>query len=80
VGAALVAYAAFVLWAGLRRSTHPGPAWAMVTANGLWIAASVATAFADWFPLTTAGKALVLAQAAAVAGLALWQVTALRQR
>jgi hypothetical protein len=77
-GAALLAYAAFVLWAALRSSPHPGPARAIVAANVLWVALSVATAFAGWFPLTTLGQVFVLAQAAAVALLSLWQVTALR--
>ena len=79
-GAVLLAYAAFVLWAALRSSPHPGPAWAIIAANVLWVLASVAVAFAGWFPLTVLGQVFVLAQAAAVAVLALWQVTALRQR
>jgi hypothetical protein len=50
----------------------------VVGANLLWAAASVAAVVTDRFPLTGAGTAWVLLQAAVVAGFAAAQLTALR--
>ncbi|GIH02090.1 hypothetical protein Rhe02_01570 [Rhizocola hellebori] len=75
-GIVLVVFAAFVLWTGLRAVPSRGAVRAIVVVNGLWVVASVATAFAAWLPLTTLGTLFVLAQAAAVLVLALWQVIA----
>jgi hypothetical protein len=78
-GIVLVVFAAFVAWVGLRPELWRGAAWAIVVVNALWTLASIAAALADWFPLTTVGKVFVLAQAAAVVVLALWQVIGLRK-
>ena len=77
-GAALVPYAAFVLWLARR----PFPARPLVVAvialNVLWAAESAAILALGWVAPNALGQAFVLAQALVVAGFAGWQATALR--
>jgi hypothetical protein len=78
VGVGLVAYAA-VLLVLARRGAPAAGVCAVVAANVLWALASVAVVAGDWLTLTAAGTALVLLQAAAVAGLAGVELRTLRQ-
>jgi hypothetical protein len=66
VGLFLLAYAAFVWVVGTRPRISKTAAWAVVAANLVWVADSVALVATAWFPLTALGAAFVLAQAAAV--------------
>ncbi|MFI6333023.1 hypothetical protein ACIBBG_32545 [Micromonospora chersina] len=79
VGAFLVAFAAGLLFLA-SRPTVSRPAVAVVIAvNIAWVVASVELLVAGWFPLTTLGVALVIAQAVVVAGFAALQITGLRR-
>jgi hypothetical protein len=67
VGVFLVAFA---IWLGILASRTPlgGRAvWAVIVVNALWVVDSVVLVVAGLLPLTTAGVAVVLAQAIAVA-------------
>jgi hypothetical protein len=80
VGAFLLAFAAGV-WLVAARPRVSGTATEVVVgANLLWAAGSVAAVVTDRFPLTGAGTAWVLLQAAVVAGFAAAQLAALRTR
>jgi hypothetical protein len=78
LGAVLLAYAAGVWLVGARPRVSGVATEVVVGANLLWAAASVAAVVTDRFPLTGAGTAWVLLQAAVVAGFAAAQLTALR--
>ena len=80
VGAFLLAYAAGVTLVAARPVISSGATEAVIGANLLWAAASVAAVVTDRFPLTGAGTAWVLLQAAVVAGFAAAQLAALRTR
>jgi hypothetical protein len=53
---------------------------AVIAGNALWVVASVVVVLADWLTLTTAGTAVTLGQAAAVAGVSEAQLIGLRRR
>ena len=79
VGAFLVVFAATLLLLAAR-PTVSRPAVAVVIAiNIAWVAPSVEVLVAGWFPLTTLGVALVIAQAVVVAGFAALQIIGLRR-
>ena len=80
LGAFLVVFAAGVAVVGARRPVPTAAAGAVVGANLLWAAGSVVAVVTGRFDLTAAGTAWVLAQAAVVAGFAVLQLTALRNR
>ena len=80
LGAFLLAYAAGVALVAARPVVSAGATEVVVGANLLWAAASVAAVATDRFDLTTTGAVWVLLQAAAVAGFAALQLTALRTR
>ena len=80
MGAFLLAYTAGVALVAARPVISAGATEAVVGANLLWAAASVASVVTDRFDLTTAGAVWVLLQAAVVAGFAGLQLTALRNR
>lgn len=79
VGVFLVAYGAGVLFLGTRPVVNRMFVGVVVLGNLLWVVDSVFTAEAGWFPITTLGVVVVLAQAAAVAGFAALQVLGLRR-
>ncbi|SFP70337.1 hypothetical protein SAMN05660464_3992 [Geodermatophilus dictyosporus] len=80
VGAFLVAFAAAVAVVAARRPVPAVASEAVVGANLLWAAGSVAVVATDRFDLTAAGTVWVLVQAAVVAGFAVLQVAGLRRR
>jgi hypothetical protein len=79
VGVALVPFAALLLW--IARAPRParGAVWAVVAANALWVAASVALLPSGLVAPTPLGGAFVLAQAAVVAALAWLEYAAVRR-
>ncbi|MGY1605927.1 MULTISPECIES: hypothetical protein [unclassified Geodermatophilus] len=80
LGAFLLAFAAGVALVAARRPVPAGAVEAVVGANLLWAAGSVAAVVTGRFDLTAAGTGWVLLQAAVVAGFAALQLTALRTR
>jgi hypothetical protein len=62
-----------VWWVATRPAVPRLGVIAIVEGNAAWVAASVALVALDWFTPTAAGVALTLAQAAAVAALAILQ-------
>lgn len=78
-GIALVPFAAAVGWAGTRAVVARGAALAIVAANLLWVAASVAVVAAASPSPTPLGSAFVLAQALAVLAFAGAQWLGLRR-
>ena len=80
LGAFLVVFAAGVAVVGARRPVPTAATEAVVGANLLWAAGSVVAVVTGRFDLTAAGTAWVLAQAAVVAGFAVLQLTAVRNR
>ncbi|MGC9376629.1 hypothetical protein [Streptomyces sp. MH13] len=79
LGAFLVVYAAGVALVAARRRPAALAVRAVVEANLAWSAVSLA-ALALWLTPTTAGAVWTVLQALAVAGFALLQYAALRQR
>jgi len=79
VGVFLLAYAAFLVVIATRPRVIAPAVWLVIVGNAAWVVASVVFAFVDWYPLTTLGVVVVLAQAVAVAVLAEMQVIGLRK-
>jgi hypothetical protein len=73
VGGFLVGYAAWLRYLATRPTVSRAGTSVVVVGNLLWVAASVVLVVAGWFDPTELGVALVLVQAAAVAGLAVLQ-------
>ena len=79
VGVSLVAWAA-VLWViSSRPRVSKTAAWVVILFNLAWAVDSAVVVAAGWFPLTSVGTALVLAQAVAVVLIAAAQFYALRR-
>jgi hypothetical protein len=79
LGVFLLAYAGSLV--AIARAGSPGAAVAaVIVGNWAWFAGSVIAVFADWLTLTSAGNALTLVQAAAVAVVAHMQTLAVRRR
>jgi len=79
-GLALIPVGLFILWAGTRRQIAPLFLYAIIVGNTVWVVESVVVA-SDAPDITMMGAAFVLAQAAAVATLALLEtVGVLRSR
>ncbi|MFC0030139.1 hypothetical protein ACFFMM_11475 [Micromonospora chaiyaphumensis] len=79
VGAFLVAFAAALLVLASRPTVSRTSVAVVIAVNIAWVAASVELLVAGWFPLTTLGVALVIAQTVVVAGFAALQITGLRR-
>jgi hypothetical protein len=79
LGLLLVAWAVALGWLSTRPRIPAGPVWVIIAINVLWIADSVAAVAADWYPLTTLGLAVVVAQALAVVVFAELQYVGLRR-
>ncbi|WP_243761293.1 hypothetical protein [Streptomyces sp. YIM 98790] len=77
IGAFLALYAAAVGLLAARRRPAPGPALAVVAANGLWVVASITSLLFRLEPTAT-GSGWIVAQAAVVAAFAGLQYAALR--
>lgn len=77
VGAALVAWAAFVTWV----STTVDRTWVkeVIALNVVYVGASVALVLEEWIALTELGVAFVLVQAVAVLGLTVAQMAGLHR-
>ncbi|WP_448641853.1 hypothetical protein [Geodermatophilus sp. URMC 63] len=80
LGAFLVVFAAGVALVAARPRVPAGAVEAVVGANLLWAAGSVAAVATDRFDLTAVGTAWVLLQAAVVASFAVLQAAGLRRR
>ena len=80
LGGFLLVFAAGVARVAARRPVPAVAVEVVIGANLLWAAASVAAVATDRFDLTAAGTVWVLLQAAVVAGFAVLQLTALRNR
>ena len=77
-GIALIPIGLFIIWLGSRAGAHPGLIWAVILGNLLWAADSLILVSSS--PgITALGTAVVSAQAAAVAGLALLEWIGLRR-
>ena len=79
VGLFLFAYAGFLIWLARRPGMPRSLVLAVVVGNLLWVAGSLAILPAGLVELTGLGVAVVLAQAAAVAGFAAMEYDGLRQ-
>lgn len=78
-GLALVPYAAFVTCVATRRPISTAAVWAVIVANDLWAAASVALLLTGWITPNALGLGFVLFQALVVAALAVSQLVAVRR-
>jgi hypothetical protein len=79
LGIFLLGYAGWLLLLARRGAPAQG-AKAVIAGNALWVGASVVAVIADWLTLTSAGTAVALVQATAVALIAETQWVALRRR
>ena len=78
LGSFCVVYGVGVFFLGTRAVPDRRIVLLVIIGNVVWAADSVLTATTDWFPLTGAGVALVLAQGLAVLGFAVLQLIGLR--
>ncbi|MFD4643787.1 hypothetical protein ACFWN2_41215 [Lentzea sp. NPDC058436] len=78
LGSFCVVYGVGVFFLGTRAVPDRRIVLLVIIGNGVWALDSVLTATMDWFPLTDAGVALVLAQGLAVLGFAVLQFIGLR--
>lgn len=79
VGLFLVGYAGFLIWLARRPMIPRSLVVAVVGGNLLWVAGSLALPLVGLVDLTRLGVAVVLGQAAAVAGFAAMEYGGLRQ-
>jgi hypothetical protein len=80
IGGFLLAFAVAVWAVGARPTITTGAGVAVVAANLLWVAASIAAAVGGWGTATTLGTAWIVLQAAVVAGFAGAQSLGLRNQ
>lgn len=80
LGVVLIGVAAFLARLATRTVIPAGAGWAVVGGNLAWVAASVVTVLAGFWPLTVAGTVVVLVQAAAVLALVDLEYMGLRRR
>jgi len=78
-GAALLPFAAFVAYLGLREQLHRSAVWAVVIVNAVWTADSLLLLVSGWVEPTRAGYAFVIAQALVVLLYAELQYVGLRR-
>ena len=69
LGVVLIGIATGLGWLARRPVIPAGAGWVVVAGNLVWVAASVVTVLAGFWPLTVAGTVVVLVQAAAVLAL-----------
>jgi hypothetical protein len=79
VGLPLLPFAALVAWLATRDTAARNAIRFVMVSNALWVAASVALLLSHAFAPTLLGVAFVLAQAAAVAAFAEFQLVGLRR-
>jgi hypothetical protein len=80
LGVVLIGIAAGLAGLATRRVIPAGAGWAVIAGNLVWVAASVVTVVAGFWPLTVAGTVVVLAQAAAVLALVDLEYLGLRRQ
>ncbi|MBM6578847.1 hypothetical protein ILT44_01535 [Microvirga sp. BT689] len=78
-GVALLPYAGFIGWLGVREEIQKPIAWAVVLGNALWVADSILLLASGWVSPTSAGYAFVVAQAIVVLMYAEFQYVGLRR-
>ena len=78
-GVALLPYAGFIGWLGVREEIQKPIAWAVVLGNALWVADSILLLASSWVSPTSAGYAFVVAQALVVLMYAEFQYVGLRR-
>jgi hypothetical protein len=78
-GVALLPYAGFIGWLGVREEIRKPIAWAVVLGNALWVADSILLLASGWVSPTSAGYAFVIAQALVVLMYAEFQYVGLRR-
>ncbi|MFI6539171.1 hypothetical protein ACIBHY_42415 [Nonomuraea sp. NPDC050547] len=79
IGVFLAAFGAVLLVLAARPAISKAAVGVVMAVNVLWVLASAEALIAGWFPLTALGTALVIAQAAAVAGFTALQYAGLRR-
>lgn len=80
LGVALIGVAAFLGWLATRPTIPVGAGRVVIVGNLAWVAASVVTVVAGFWPLTVAGTVVVLVQAAAVLALVDLEYMGLRRQ
>jgi hypothetical protein len=80
LGVVLVGCAAGLGWLSTRPVIPAGAGWFVIAGNLAWVAASVVTVVADFWPLTVAGTVVVLLQATAVLALVDLEYIGLRRQ
>jgi hypothetical protein len=78
-GAALLPFAAFLVWLGRSAGVPRTAAWSVVACNVLWAAGSVALLASGWVAPTALGYAFTVFQAVAVAVFAELQYFGIRR-
>ena len=78
-GAVLVAFAAAVLVAGMRRTPPVSAVRGIIAVNAVWALDSLVAAAAGWGSPSTAGTVWIVAQALTVAGFAVLQALGSRR-
>ncbi|MBB3018858.1 CHASE2 domain-containing sensor protein [Microvirga lupini] len=78
-GLALLPYAGFIGWLGIRETISKPIAWAVVLGNALWVADSILLLASGWVAPTSAGYAFVVGQALVVLMYAEFQYVGLRR-
>ena len=78
-GAALIPFAAFVLYLGTQRQVSRAAVWAVVICNALWVVDSLLLLTSGWVTPSLLGYTFVVAQALVVAAFGELQFTGLRR-
>jgi hypothetical protein len=78
-GVGLVVFAGWLVYSATRPAVSRAGAGVIIVGNLLWVVASVVLVLSGWSDPTALGVGFVLAQAAAVAGLAALQYAGLRR-
>ncbi len=66
VGLILIPFVLFVGWAATREAPPEPVVWAIISANALWVVASIIFLLGPWMQPTALGTGFVIAQAVAV--------------
>lgn len=80
LGVMLIGIAAGIGWVATRPTIGANAGWLVIAGNLAWVAASVVTVVAGFWPLTVAGTVVVIAQAVAVLALVDLEYMGLRRQ
>ena len=80
LGVVLIGIAAGIGWVATRPTIEANAGWFVIVGNLVWVAASIVTVVAGFWPLTVAGTVVVIAQAVAVLALVDLEYVGLRRR